>query len=172
MAMLRAMDPREVLAHIGLDPKEISVYLALLDLGEATVLKLSKKAAIKRPTAYLVLDALETKGFVVKSLKGGKTVFTAQHPRKIRTEAELRLKEIQEVVPQLEAMLQHKDNRPRVVVYEGKSALDKAYDDYFLVKGEILFMSNIDLVQDIFSRTLQKFDYISTSSDFKTRDLG
>ena len=165
------MDSSQVLQNIGLEEKEIAVYTALLELGEATVLSAAKKSGIKRPTAYLVLNSLESKGLVSRVARGSRTFFTPQHPKKIVTEAELRLTELRQFVPQLEAMMVQKDHRPRVMMYEGKNALDKAYDEYFVAKGEILFMSNMDLVHEIFARTLQKFDYLSTSPEVSTREL-
>lgn len=158
MAIILDVESDQILQNIGLDEKEISVYKALLELGEATVLMAAKKGRVKRPTAYLVLNSLESKGLATRVAHGKRTFFTPQHPKKIITEAELRLSELREFVPQLEAMMQQRDDRPRVTIYEGKDALDKAYDDYFLIKGEILFMSNMDLVHEIFARTLQKFE--------------
>lgn len=164
------MNPQEVLKQLGLDIKEVAIYMGLLELGEASVLEISKKTGVKRPTAYLVLNALESKGFVSRIIHGKKISFAAQHPKKILAEAEIRLKEVQDVLPQFEAMLVRSDNRPRVMIYEGKDALDRAYDDAFLVKGEMLFMSNMDLVHDIFARTLTKFDY-AMGPDFRSREI-
>ncbi len=165
------MSPQETLAQLGLDEKEISVYMGLLELGEATILTISKKTGVKRPTAYLILEALERRGLATKVAKGKKTLFVAQHPKKILTEAEVRLKQLKEVMPQFEAMMQRSDDRPRVKIYEGKDALDRAYDDAFIVKGEMLFMSNIEVTEDVYAKTLQKFDYIAYSKDFCIREL-
>ena len=172
MAMLLTMMvPKDILSELGLEEKEISLYLGLLELGEASVLTISKKTGVKRPTAYLILENLEKRGLVSRLVKGGKTFFAAQHPKKIQTETELRLSQLKEVMPQFEAMMKRADARPRVILYEGKDALDRAYDDSFIVKGEMLFMSNMDLVHDVFARTLQKFEYVSFSPEFKTREL-
>ena len=164
------MNPNDVFEHIGLEKKETAIYMALLEIGEASVLSIAKKAGVKRPTAYLVLGALEKKGFVSKVVKGERTFYIPQHPQKIVAEAELRLKEMRDVVPQLEEMMQSKDNRPRIMIYQGKDSLDRAYDDAFLIKGEVLFMSNMDLVQEIFARTVQKLVYAS-SPDFRTKEI-
>lgn len=165
------MNTTEALKQLGLDDKEASVYTGLLELGEASVLTISKKTGVKRPTAYLVLNALEARGLVSRTIKAGKTLFTAQHPKTILTEAELRVKQLQEVIPQFEAMMRRSDDRPRVKIYEGKEALDRAYDDAFVIKGEQLFMSNMDIVHEVFARTLQKVDYSTLSPEFSIREL-
>lgn len=165
------MDPNDALAGLDLNQKEIVVYKALLELGEVPVPVVAKKTEIKRPTTYAVLKSLEGKGFVSRVIRGKKMLFTAQHPKKLVTEAEIRLKELQVAVPQLEAMMQSADQRPRVMIYEGKAALDKAYDDMFLAKGEILYLGDIALSQQVFDRTFQKLNYAKFTSDFYTREL-
>ena len=171
MAILLVMETTDVLQSLGLDGKEVAVYLALLELGEATVLTVSRKAAVKRPTAYLVLNSLESKGLVSRTKKGKHTLFTPQHPKKILTEAEIRLKQIKEIIPQFEAMMGQKAARPRVMIYEGKEALDRAYDESFLVKGEVLFLSNISLVLDVFQRTVTKQSYINYGPAYRIREV-
>jgi len=165
------MNTSDVLRHAGLEDKESDVYMALLERGQATVLEISRKTGVKRPTAYLVLNALETKGFVSRVVKGKKTFFLAQHPKKIVTEAEIRLKEIREAMPQFEALLDRSSERPRMMIYEGKDALDRAYDDAFVIKGEILFMNNTALVENVFGRTLNKWNYAQLSQQFKLREI-
>ena len=64
------MDPKESLKHIGLNEKEIQIYLSLLELGSSTVLAIAKRSGIKRPTAYLVLQSLVEKGFASRIIKG------------------------------------------------------------------------------------------------------
>lgn len=58
------MEIADVLQKIGLQQKESAVYLALLELGTADVSGIAKKAGIKRPTCYLVLDDLKNRGLV------------------------------------------------------------------------------------------------------------
>lgn len=165
------MSPTEALKQLGLADKEIALYLGLLELGEASILEISKKTGVKRPTAYLIVGALEARGLVSRVVKGKKTVFAAQHPKTILTEAEMRVKQLQDIIPQFEAMMHRSDDRPRVKIYEGKEALDRAYDDAFVVRGEQLFMSNMDIVHDVFARTLQKVDYSILSPEFSVREL-
>lgn len=165
------MTIQDTLYNLGFDKKEAGIYLALLELGEATVLAISKKSGIKRPTAYLILQSLEEKAFVSRVIRGKKTLFSPQHPRKLVTEAELRLKELQEVVPQLESLFHKEDGRPRVKIYEGRTELDRAYDESFLVKGEILYMSTLKLSMEVFARTFKKVEYMTPSPEFRIREL-
>lgn len=165
------MDPKDALRDLGLEPKEIAVYLALLELGEATILQISNKANVKRPTAYLVLGVLEEKGLVSRVLKGRKTLYSPQHPQKLITEAELRLKELTEIMPQLESVFHKKGGKARVMIYEGKEQLDRAYDEMFVTKGEVMYMSTITLSFEAFPRTFKKIEYVIWGPDFRAREL-
>lgn len=159
------------LQNLGLNSKQTSVYLALLELGEAAVLKIAKQANIKRPTTYVVLKELEKKGFVSKLMKARTTLYTAEHPRKLLTEAELKLTELKQVVPQLESLLDKSGDKPKVKIYEGEKELDRAYDESFIVKGEVLYMSTLELSQAVFKRTFKKMDLVPLSADFRMREL-
>ena len=165
------MKLQDTLQNLGFGVKETSIYLALLELGEATILEISRKAAVKRPTTYLILRSLEEKGLVSRIIRGKKTLFSAQHPEKLVTEAELRLKELKEIVPQLASLVHTSEGRPRVMIYEGKDTLDRAYDEAFLVRGEILLIDTHQLSYEIFLRTYKKFEYVTLSPEFKIREL-
>lgn len=165
------MDQNEALRDLGLEPKEISAYLALLELGEATVLGISNKSGVKRPTAYLVLRSLEEKGLISRVLKDRKTLYSPQHPQKLITEANVRLKELSEIVPQLESAFNKKGGKPRVMIYEGKDQLDRAYDEMFITKGEVMYMSTITLSFEAFPRTFRKIEYAKWGPDFSAREL-
>lgn len=165
------MDSKESLKHIGLNEKEIQIYLSLLELGSSTVLAIAKRSGIKRPTAYLVLQSLVEKGFASRIIKSKKTFFSAQNPKKLITESELRLKELQEVVPSLEVMFRKRKERPAIRIFEGKDELDRAYDELFVVKGEALFMGTNKLSMEAFPKSYEKLQFIPPSSEFRIREL-
>jgi sugar-specific transcriptional regulator TrmB len=58
------MNTQRILSNIGLNQKEIRIYLALLKLGSASVAEVSKEARMKRTTVYPFLDDLKAKGLV------------------------------------------------------------------------------------------------------------
>jgi sugar-specific transcriptional regulator TrmB len=161
----------EVLIGLGLEPKEVTAYLKLLELGEATPLELSRRTDLKRPTAYLVLQSLEAKGFATRVMGERTMSFVPQNPKKLVLDTETRLNELNEVLPQLESLV-HKDaKKPRILVFEGAATLDRAYDDAFTSKGEVLFMSTLRLSKKFFQRTFQKLDQANFSAGFRTREL-
>lgn len=165
------MNPKDTLKHIGLNEKEIQIYLSLLELGSSTVLTIAKRSGIKRPTAYLVLESLVEKGFASRVIKGKRTFFAPQNPNKLISEEELRLKELQETVPILETMFRKRRERPRIKIFEGKEELDRAYDELFINNGDALFMSTNKLSMEIFPRSYEKQQLIPRSEEFRIREL-
>ena len=64
------------LKQLGLLEKEAKVYLASLELGEATVLELAKKSALNRTTVYVEIEKLGQRGLVSSIEKGKKRYFS------------------------------------------------------------------------------------------------
>ena len=78
------------LSDFGLDPKESQIYLALLELGEASVLSISRKSGLKRTSVYHLLEALKERGLVGIVNKNKKQHYFAQNPQKLESELEER----------------------------------------------------------------------------------
>jgi sugar-specific transcriptional regulator TrmB len=165
------MDINQTFQNLGLNQKQTAIYLAVLELGQASVGQIAKKSAVKRPTCYVVFDELEKKGFVSKLVKKDTTLYMAEHPKKLLTEAELQVKELKTIIPQLESLFRKDDEKPRVAVYEGKEQLDIAYDESFAVSGEVLYMSTLKLSQEVFQKTFRKMDLINLSENYRMREL-
>ena len=77
------MEIEKVLEQLGLNEKEAKVYLACLQLGKAAVLLIAKKAALKRPNTYLILEALSAKKLISIVIEGKKKYYTAESPTKL-----------------------------------------------------------------------------------------
>ena len=74
------MDLPKILQGIGLSEKESRVYLELLSLKEALHSQISRKAGVKRPTTYLILEQLAKKGLVSQVKKGRYVYFQPVNP--------------------------------------------------------------------------------------------
>ena len=125
----------ETLLSLGLSKREVGVYVALLELGRATVTKISRKAGINRTTGYDILDMLAHKNLVSLSGKEPREEYVAESPDKIiilleqkLSETEKQLRIAKEFLPQLKSMHTIQD-RPQVRFYEGVSGLKQVYED-------------------------------------------
>lgn len=71
----------ETLKNNGLSDAEARVYLTSLALGEKSASAISKKAGLKRPTTYLVIERLLNKGFLMSRTASRGLVFRAANPK-------------------------------------------------------------------------------------------
>ena len=95
-----AMESQEkLLQSLGLSDKESSVYLALLELGASSVLRIAEKADVKRPTAYVVLEALMEKELVKEIKKKTTTLYVAEDPEAFAARLKQNLERFNEMLP-------------------------------------------------------------------------
>lgn len=135
----------EFLERYGLSDKEINVYLACIELGEGSVLTLSRRANIKRPTTYLVLEELMKRGLVDsrKTQKG--LLYRALHPKKIATQIKNLAQEYEEVLPDLLGAYHSKEDKPIIGVYEDYDIYERIADEvrtYVDTGKEALYFGN------------------------------
>lgn len=109
----------ESLKELGLTDKEIAVYLAILELGQANVLDIAKKSRIPRATVYGVLEKLMNEHLISSVLKGKRHFYLAEDPAKITQQLQEKQRKIAHALPELQTIYQHSTNRPVIRVYEG-----------------------------------------------------
>ena len=71
------------LLELGLTDKEAGVYLAMLELGPASVQEIARKSGVNRSTSYLTIEALKERGLASSSTRGKKMLFTAESPSRL-----------------------------------------------------------------------------------------
>jgi sugar-specific transcriptional regulator TrmB len=128
---------------IGLNAGEAQVYCACLQLGTASVAELAKKSALKRPTTYLVVDELLTKGLLVKVPRGKKMFVRAEDPGRLLTLMDEKRAAALKALPELQALASQCASRPKVEFYEGKEQLIKVYEAVYRSK-EIWAVASMD----------------------------
>lgn len=116
------------LRKLGLNEKEVKVYLAGLELGPASVQQIAGTAGITRPTAYQIIKRLEEKGLFKEGKEKKKTRFIAQSPESILGILRIKKREIEEKERELIriiATLETKYSKEQgVKLFKGKEGLD------------------------------------------------
>lgn len=125
----------EILTEIGLTKSEISVYFALLDLGENTSGPIIKQANIASGKAYLVLDKLLKKGLVTYVIKSGKKYYHAKDPSKLidyldekENEIKNKKEELKKIIPKLQEIYSEKKGSPKAEIFEGINGIKTFYE--------------------------------------------
>lgn len=143
---------QSILEQLGLHKKEIAVYLAALELGQASVMRIAKKAGIKRPTAYVTLSNLQEKGYVEIIPKGSSTYYQAVDPEKLLRQFNERVETFKNALPELRSIFNTAPNKPKVRFYEGKKSLTTLYEDEIFRAKDIIGTTSMREIYKIFSR--------------------
>lgn len=129
----------QLLLKLGFSDNESKIYLAALEMGISSAQDIAEKAGIKRTTGYSVLSYLVNRGVMGKTKLKGKNRFIAEPPQRLLTLINEIEEGIKAALPELEAIYNKKDTKPKITFYEGKTAVQKIYDDTLIEKpAEIL----------------------------------
>lgn len=147
------------LENFGLNEKEAKVYLALLELGQATAQQTAQKAGINRATAYFVINSLITKGLAASFMQEKKQFFIASDPEKLRDVLKNRLAEMEKnkdllenLLPELKSINNQVKGKPVVKYYEGKEGVKTMVAEVFNVPNETIVLAySADANKDFFS---------------------
>lgn len=145
----------------GLNPDQSKVYMSCMELGPSTVTEIAKHAQTKRPTTYLILDSLIILGLVsIRKMGERKKLYSAEHPKRLQQILQLKLKQTQDILPQLEAIYYKPKQKPTIKLLEGRMGVRQIYDEMFetLSEGkEVLAFSNIESLQSKFPDYLEQY---------------
>ncbi len=119
------MQKIEALENLGLSEKEAKIYLALLELGQASAYKIALRSGVKKPTTYVLLDDLLKKELVLK-MPGDKTqMFIAKSPEEFFATAQSKINSATSVLPEIMSVMK-KDNKVQTMYFEGVSGVKQA----------------------------------------------
>lgn len=123
------------LKEMGLSEREAKVYLAALELGEATAQDISRKSGVKRPTVYIEAESLKQKGLVSLIRKKKKTYYYAENPKTIETMLEEKKKKLAGIMPGLLSITNLMDKKPIIRFFEGREGVKEVYKDILKSSG-------------------------------------
>lgn len=145
------MEILDQLQNLDLNPNEAKTFLAILEIGPASISDIAKRAKIKRPTAYYFIEELIKKGLVLKVPYGKRIFYKAITPRQIVNLLEKKKQNFEKILPDLEALLPAKLNQPKIRFYEGKEGLKNIYDEITKTSRKMYAIFNYDEFDTIFT---------------------
>ena len=146
---------RMLLARLGLDEREIEVYLILLSMKVAKASAISKAAKQSRSHTYLILRDLEKKGLVAEIEKGKILHFVAEPPERLLSYLKDREEEYRDLrplvegaLPLLQSLTSAYVGSPRVTMLKGIDGVKQTYRD--LLRHEFMGIYNPQTSYDVF----------------------
>lgn len=117
------------LTSFGLNEKESAVYLALLELGEASISAIVTKSRVKRTTVYAALQSLHERGLASRFIKHKRTLYLAQDPRTLRKILGEQERKLETIMPELLSLTNAIAHKPTVRFFEGTKGIEQVYED-------------------------------------------
>lgn len=120
------------LRKLGFSDHEAAVYLAALELGEASVQRIAKKAKLKRTTVYGLIDILKDRGLIKTTKNRKRTLYFAEDPRRLKELAQEAERTADALLPSLLAMANLIDRKPKILFFEGVEGIKDLYKETLL----------------------------------------
>jgi sugar-specific transcriptional regulator TrmB len=119
---------KEELKKFGLTENEARVYLALVELGEATATPIRNKTDLHTSRVYEALNSLIEKGMVSYFMRNNVKHFKAADPDVMFDILDDKKQELLKVMPQIKLLGNKKEKGYSVSLYEGYKAFKQIYD--------------------------------------------
>ncbi len=147
------------LKNLGLPDKEARVYLAMLELGPATMLDIAAKAGVNRPSAYVQIEALKEKGLASTQTRGVKRLFIAESPTQLehllapeKKELEQKQDGLKNILKDLVALFALGEEKPVVRYFEGKEGLKTVQREVLKTKDKEMYeIFSVDDLERVFA---------------------
>ena len=164
-----------VLQRMGLNEKEINVYLIALELGMQPASTISRRVKIPRNTTRFILDKLVDKGFMKKTMKANTQLYSPEEPKNLIHQLEQervssnvkideKVKQLEEVMAELESKYRPESTKPKVTFYEGDEGLIKVYEDTLSSSETLRSLASFESLYGILP------DYFKTYFERRTKN--
>jgi len=115
------------LSPFGLDENQNKTYLAMLALGPASILEISKKSGVNRSMLYEIMDSLVPLGIAYKSVRGKKIRFVAREPETFQELLTQKLEKFEKILPELKTLAAAGSTKPSLTLHEGIAGIKQVY---------------------------------------------
>lgn len=140
----RNMLLQKTIERLGLKPNEARVYLAALNLGEATISEIAAKAQLPRTSAQVVIQNLQKEGLINFYVKRKRKYWIAENPEKLLAVLKEKGSALQDIMPQLQALRHDTGVKPTIKFYSGTDGIKNILNDIIETKHHILSLTSME----------------------------
>lgn len=145
------------LEDLGLSPKEVDVYLALLTLESATIFEIKNKAKVSRMSIYEILQKLLDKGLISFTIKDGKKHYQAANPERLRELIKEKEATLETLLPELLSKYKELKSKTNIEVFVGKEGMKTVTNNILKVGKPIYVMDGEGKIFDFLKYYLPQF---------------
>ena len=147
----------KVLESLGLNNKEIKIYLSSLQLGTSLVQNIANHANINRTSTYDLLKSLEQKGFVSHVIKSRKKHYQATEPNKLNSLLKEKQEILKKALPELNSLSKNIGKIPSIEVYTEKQGLKTIFEDILNTAKSFSCIASKEQISKLFEFYLPHF---------------
>lgn len=151
---------QNVLQNIGLNEKEIEVYLTNLELGSQPASVIARRIKLPRNTTRFILDKLVEKGLIERSKKANTQLYRPEEPKNLinllesqrvdlNADIDEKIAKLNGVMAELESRFRPESTKPKVTFYEGDDGLKKVYEDTLKSSETIRSLASFDAMHGV-----------------------
>lgn len=107
------------LKNLGLTGTEIKVFLALLELENATAGSIIESSGLQNAVVHRAINSLKDKEFVTYIFEGKRKHYQTIAPRKLLDYMEEKKSELKKIIPELEAKSRLAGKKPKASMFQG-----------------------------------------------------
>ncbi len=144
---------KNLLNSLGLRQPQYKVYEAALILGESSIQDLARRSGVKRSTIYTFIEELKDRGFILETQKNKRKVYSAVEPSQLLEMERTRLIELEKILPELEAVHNKSNKKPRVAYYEGVEGIESVYANMLKEKQEIFALEDLSQMKKVLPKS-------------------
>ena len=173
---------QQTLQKLGLDKKEIEIYLQLLRIGPNRASVLAYQLKLPRTTVQNILIRLEEAKLVTKILDKNSFTFAATHPDNLPQIVEMQMRksdyeftrtieELKKLTPELLGMMRSNKALPSVKFYRGLDGVREVLFDTLKSKTDLKDFANIDAMFEFVKPINDEYVAAREKTNIKKRSL-
>jgi len=144
------------LTNVGFTEKEAQIFTALSELGEGTASQIAKRAQLKRPIVYLILEKLVKQGTVLEIPKQRIKRYASIEPTKLIRVLESNVEQLRTMLPLFRAFQRKGDKKPQVEMFETKEGIASVYR--MLQEAKVSrFLSTYSRLKEFFPEEVERW---------------
>lgn len=134
------MEKEDILENLGLKEKEAKTYLAILELGSATIKPIADKAGIKRTSIYNFIDRLVSMGLISQTTIRNRKHYIALPPETLLQIQKEKLSAVENALPEFSGLFNLSKTKPKILFFEGEEQVKKVIWEETRCKKEVRFI--------------------------------
>lgn len=127
----------DLLKKLGMNEKEVQIYLKLLEIGSVGVNVLAKVLDANRTSVYSILDSMMKRGFVSYVRKKGIKYFSAANPQVLINHFFESASQLKSILPELLAVTNIWGQKPKITFYEGLEGIKQICETLLEVPNSV-----------------------------------